>query len=127
MGSRRFPALDDGPRHLPIGCELDAATPPPIILMAAIEGLSLLLRRGRRSKVTSRLALMMTVFLAVVAFVPPFEALRDLAVRSDIPKRRHGCGDPRTSTKTGELDVDAGEIYAQRALVVLRAAGSGTP
>jgi Protein of unknown function (DUF2637) len=63
------------------------AVAPPIILMLSIEGLSLLVRSGRRSKVTFRLALMSTGLLAVFAFVLSFEALRDLAVRSEIPER----------------------------------------
>jgi hypothetical protein len=62
------------------------AVAPPIILMLSIEGLSLLVRSGRRSKVTFRLALTSTGLLAVFAFVLSFEALRDLAVRSGIPE-----------------------------------------
>ena len=68
------------------------AVAPPIILMLSIEGLSLLVRSGRRSKVTFRLALMSTGLLAVFAFVLSFEALRDLAVRSGIPESWRGCG-----------------------------------
>ena len=71
---------------VPAPVAVGVAVAPPIILMASIEGLSLLVRGGRRSKLTSRLALMMTAFLALVAFVLSFEALRGLAVRSGIPE-----------------------------------------
>ena len=70
------------PARLAVG----VAVAPPIILMLSIEGLSLLVRSGRRSKVTFRLALTSTGLLAVFAFVLSFEALRDLAVRSGIPE-----------------------------------------
>jgi hypothetical protein len=69
------------PARLAVG----VAVAPPIILMLSIEGLSLLVRSGRRSKVTFRLALTSTGLLAIFAFVLSFEALRDLAVRSGIP------------------------------------------
>jgi hypothetical protein len=80
--------------HSPVATDL--AVPAPVAVGVAVaptnhrdgldRGLSLLVRSGRRSKVTSRLALMMTAFHAVVAFALSFEALQDLAVRSGIPK-----------------------------------------
>jgi DNA-directed RNA polymerase specialized sigma24 family protein len=70
------------PARLAVG----VAVAPPIILMLSIEGLSMLVRSGRRSKVTFRLALSSTGLLAVFAFVLSFEALRNLAVRSGIPE-----------------------------------------
>jgi hypothetical protein len=69
---------------VPAPLAVGVAVAPPIILMLSIEGLSMLVRSGRRSKVTSRLALTSTGLLAVFAFVLSFEALRDLAVRSGI-------------------------------------------
>jgi hypothetical protein len=71
---------------VPAPLAVGVAVAPPIILMLSIEGLSMLVRSGRRSKVTSRLALTSTGLLAVFAFVLSFEALRDLAVRSGIPE-----------------------------------------
>jgi hypothetical protein len=71
---------------VPAPLAVGVAVAPPIILMLSIEGLSMLVRSGRRSKVTFRLALMSTGLLAVFAFVLSFEALRDLAVRSGIPE-----------------------------------------
>jgi hypothetical protein len=145
---------------VPAPVAVGVAVAPPIILMASIEGLSLLVRSGRRSKVTSRLALMMTAFLAVVAFVLSFEALRDLAVRSGIPEMLAwlwpliidvsiaqatlallALWRPEEAAVQGDhedldfdmdenldgdeareldVDADAGDIHAQRALVVLR-------
>lgn len=61
------------------------AVAPPIILMSSIEGLSLLVRTGRRSTSTFWCALAMTALLAACAFILSFEALRDLAIRSGIP------------------------------------------
>jgi hypothetical protein len=47
------------------------------------------------------------VFLAVVALAPPFEALRDLAVRSDIPKM---------VTRLWPLIIDVSNAQARLAL-----------
>lgn len=122
------------------------AVAPPVTLMLSIEGVSMLVRTGRRSTATFRWALAMTLFLGVCAGVLSFDALYDLAVRSGVPgvlaylwpvvvdvtiaqatialwalSRPAPAADP-----VGEADFDVvpmptdGEDHAQRAAVVLR-------
>ena len=126
---------------VPAPLAVGVAVAPPIILMLSIEGLSMLVRSGRR-------------------FVLSFEALRDLAVRSGIPETlawmwpvivdvsiaqatlallalwrpAEAANDGHyedldfdmdgefDNDEAGEPDVDAvvGDDHAQRALVVLR-------
>lgn len=60
------------------------ATVPPVVLLVATEGLSILVRTNRRSTLIYGLAVMMTVFLALAAFALSFFSLRDLALRCGI-------------------------------------------
>jgi hypothetical protein len=61
-----------------------AALVPPIVLLAATHSIALLVRH-RVGGVTYWFALVMTVALAVCAFVLSFEALRSLAVMLGLP------------------------------------------
>lgn len=60
------------------------ATVPPLVLLAATEGLSLLMRTRRGPSAAYWCALGMTGLLAVCAFVLSFDALRDLAGRAGV-------------------------------------------
>lgn len=60
------------------------ATVPPVVLLVATEGLSILVRTHQRSSWTYRWAVAMTVFLALAAFALSFFSLRDLAIRCGI-------------------------------------------
>lgn len=60
------------------------ATVPPMVLLAATEGLSLLMRTRRGHSAAYWCALGMTALLAVCAFVLSFDALRDLAGRAGV-------------------------------------------
>lgn len=60
------------------------ATVPPMVLLAATEGLSLLMRTRRGPSAAYWCALGMTALLAVCAFVLSFDALRDLAGRAGV-------------------------------------------
>jgi hypothetical protein len=86
------------------------AVAPPIILMLSIEGLSLLIRSGRRSTFTFWSTLVMTALLATFAFILSFEALRDLAIR---------CGISNPLACLWPLIVDVTIAQATLALVAL--------
>lgn len=60
------------------------ATVPPVVLLVATEGLSILVRTHQRSSPIYRVAVAMTVFLALAAFALSFFSLRDLAIRCGI-------------------------------------------
>lgn len=53
---------------------------PPIALLAAVHGVTILLRAHARARLTQVLATLMTVLIAAGAFRLSFTALRDLAV-----------------------------------------------
>lgn len=60
------------------------ATVPPVVLLVATEGLSILVRTNRRSSLIYATAVIMTVFLALAAFALSFFSLKDLALRCGI-------------------------------------------
>lgn len=60
------------------------ATVPPVVLLVATEGLSILVRTHQRSSLIYAVAVVMTVFLALAAFALSFFSLRDLAIRCGI-------------------------------------------
>lgn len=60
------------------------ATVPPVVLLVATEGLSILVRTNRRSSLIYATAVVMTVFLALAAFALSFFSLKDLALRCGI-------------------------------------------
>lgn len=58
---------------------------PPIALLAAVHGVTILLRAHARGRLTHTLATLMTVLIAGGAFWLSFTALRALAVQAGIP------------------------------------------
>ncbi|MVU75875.1 DUF2637 domain-containing protein [Nocardia sp. ET3-3] len=73
-------------RSLPIVAAAVAVV-PPAALLAAIHGVTVLLRAHASSRAIHLLVTLMTVLIAVGAFRMSFTALRDLAVLTAIPDR----------------------------------------
>ncbi|WP_067681545.1 DUF2637 domain-containing protein [Nocardia miyunensis] len=61
------------------------AVVPPIALLTAVHGVTVLLRAGSQSRSVHRIAITMTVFIAAAAFWLSFTALRALAQLAGIP------------------------------------------